>query len=368
MRQTSPPRPLGVLGNEGVMRSSTSGPMGDRDLLQVRDLCIDYRTGKRQFVPVVRDVSLTIRRGESLALVGESGCGKTTLALALLRLLPKLGVVRSGSVWFRKRNGQVIDLLGLRAEELRQFRWTEAAVVYQGAQNSLNPLSKIETQFLETARAHGSGDRSARGVRARASELLELVRLPPARVLGSYPYELSGGMRQRVLIALGLLLNPQLVILDEPTTALDILTQRAVVDVLRDLQQQLDFAMVIVSHDLALAAELADRVATMYAGRVIELGGVRDTFYEPKHPYTIGLIKAVVPMSGDLPGLMSIPGSPPSFGHLPTGCSFHPRCFYAEEICKSEDPPLIPVSLSHSSACLFAEDMSLEREPEALGD
>jgi peptide/nickel transport system ATP-binding protein len=279
----------------------------------------------------------------------------------MLRLLPKLGMVTGGSLRFRSGDGPPIDLLALRGEELRKFRWTSAAAVYQGAQSSLNPLTKIRTQFLETARAHGRV--SAREVDARAEELLRLVQLDPARVLSSYPHELSGGMRQRVLIALALLLDPQLIVLDEPTTALDILTQRAIVDVLRKVQRELGFAMVFVTHDLALAAELADRVATMYGGRIVELADVRETFYRPRHPYTIGLIKAVVPVTGGLPGIESIPGSPPGFGQLPSGCAFHPRCGYAQEQCRTEEPAVQQIGSQHSVACCRAGELELGREP-----
>jgi peptide/nickel transport system ATP-binding protein len=335
--------------------------MNDQPLLEIRDLCIGYRSGRKSSVPVVRDIHLDIYPNESLALVGESGCGKTTLALAMLRLLPKLGMVTGGSIRFRSDDGPAIDLLALKGEELRKFRWTNASAVYQGAQSSLNPLTKIRTQFLETARAHKKT--SARDVDARAEELLRLVQLDPVRVLSSYPHELSGGMRQRVLIALALLLDPQLVILDEPTTALDILTQRKIVDVLRRVQRELKFAMVFVTHDLALAAELADRVATMYGGRIVELADVRETFYRPRHPYTMGLIKAVVPVSGGLPAIESIPGSPPGFGQLPVGCAFHPRCDYAQQECRAEEPAVQEIGREHSVACCRAHDLELTREP-----
>jgi peptide/nickel transport system ATP-binding protein len=331
-------------------------------LVEIRGLAVDYRIGKKKTVSVVKDIDLDLYAGESLALVGESGCGKTTLALAMLRLLPKLGQIREGTIRFRRRGGDMINVLELRPEELRQFRWTESAVVYQGAMNSLNPLMRVGAQFAETVRAHRK-DMSAEQIEARASELLELVQLEPARVLRAYPHELSGGMRQRVLIALGLVLDPQLVVLDEPTTALDILTQRAVVDVLRRLQDELHFTMVFVTHDLALAAELADRVATMYGGRIVELGGVEDTFYGPKHPYTIGLIKAVPPVSGEPFAVASVKGSPPAFGELPAGCAFHPRCPFAQDRCSTEEPALEPLDHHHSAACFYADEMSLERKP-----
>lgn len=336
--------------------------LSDVPLVEIRDLSVDYRTSKKSTVSVVKNIDLDLYPGESLALVGESGCGKTTLALAMLRLLPKLGVISKGSIRYRRRTGDTIDVLALRKDELREFRWSESAVVYQGAMNSLNPLLRVRAQFADTIRAHRK-DMSNQQIDARASELLELVRLEPARVLPSYPHELSGGMRQRVLLALALVLDPQLVVLDEPTTALDILTQRTVVEVLRGLQDELHFTMVFVTHDLPLAAELADRVATMYGGRIVELADVEDTFYQPRHPYTIGLIKAVPPVTGDALAVASVAGSPPAFGELPSGCSFHPRCPYAQEQCHTEEPPLRTIDIRHDAACFFAEEMSLQRKP-----
>jgi peptide/nickel transport system ATP-binding protein len=188
-----------------------------------------------------------------------------------------------------------------------------------------------------------------------------MVQLEPRRVLHAFPHELSGGMRQRVLIAMSLLLDPQVLILDEPTTALDILTQRAIIDVLRSVRAELHFAMLFISHDLSLAAELADRVATMYAGRVVELGDVRELFYDPKHPYTLGLINAVPPVAGDLYEISSIAGAPPSLLNLPSGCSFHPRCAYARERCITDLPPLYSVAPGHASACHFWSEVQLSR-------
>jgi peptide/nickel transport system ATP-binding protein len=189
-------------------------------------------------------------------------------------------------------------------------------------------------------------------------------------VLDSYPHELSGGMRQRVLIAMSLLLDPEVLILDEPTTALDILTQRSVVDVLHEVRERLGFSMIFISHDLSLAAELADRVATMYAGRIVETGGVRDIFYRPRHPYSLGLIKAVPPIVGELPDLESIPGGPPSLADLPSGCSFHPRCKFADEQCEQVDPGLLPVTgqpgAGHEVACLHSDQVHLDRSVPAV--
>jgi peptide/nickel transport system ATP-binding protein len=270
-------------------------------VLSVRDLVVEYRTGQRPSDPVHRavdGVSFDLYPGESIALIGESGCGKTTLGLALLRLLPRLGRIASGSITYRKRDGSTVDVLALNESRLRQFRWSEAAMVFQGAMNSFNPVLRIWDQMLDTIRAH---DRSMSKKEAweRSAEVLREVELEPERVLKSYPHELSGGMRQRVLIAMSMLLRPQMLILDEPTTALDILTQRAIVDLIHDLHDRLDFAMIFVSHDLAVAAELATRVATMYDGKIVEMGDVRDIFYRPQHEYTRSLINAVPTVTED---------------------------------------------------------------------
>ena len=331
-------------------------------LLAIRDFVVEYKTGSGGVVRAVRGVDLDLYPGEAIALVGESGCGKTTLGLGLLRLLPTLGQA-SGSVVFRRQDGTKIDVLKLGGRDLRKFRWNDAAMVFQGAQSAFNPVLKIGSQMADTMKAHGNA--GGKAIQERSSELLRLVRLEPKRVLDSYPHELSGGMRQRVLIAMSLLLDPQVLVLDEPTTALDILTQRSVVDVLHEIRDRLGFAMIFISHDLALAAELADRVATMYAGRLIETGGVRDIFYQPRHPYSVGLIKAMPPVVGDLPDLESIPGGPPSLANLPSGCAFRPRCKFSTDECATIDPPLVPVTdvagKDHDVACIHWEDVHLER-------
>jgi peptide/nickel transport system ATP-binding protein len=328
-------------------------------ILSVRDLVVEYQTGAGP-VRAVREVSFDLYPNESLAVVGESGCGKTTLALALLRLLPKLGSTPAGQVRYRRRDGQVVDLLQLDQEELRRFRWSEAAMVFQGSMNSLNPLLRVRDQMRDTIRAHRR--MSGEQIRGRSEDALRKVQLDPQRVLPAYPHELSGGMKQRVLIAMSLLLDPQILVLDEPTTALDILTQRAVVNVLHDLRERLGFAMIFVTHDLPLAAELADRVATMYAGRIIELGGVRNIFYQPRHPYTVGLLHAVPPVVGDLPELESIPGGPPSLLHLPGGCPFRPRCGYGQPHCAESEPELEPVGAGHTAACYNTDQVTFERK------
>jgi peptide/nickel transport system ATP-binding protein len=327
-------------------------------VLSIRDVSIEYQT-RAGAVRAVSTASFELAAGESLALIGESGSGKTTLGLGLLRLLPKSSRT-CGEVRYTRRDGQSVDILQLSAEEMRRFRWQECAMVFQAAQNALNPVARVWDHMLDTARAHRSISRDE--VRERSWRLLSMVQLDPERVLNAFPHELSGGMRQRVLIAMSLLLDPQVLILDEPTTALDILTQRAIIDVLRSLRSQLRFAMIFISHDLSLAAELADRVATMYAGKIVELGSVRDIFYDPKHPYTLGLINAVPPVAGELREISSIPGSPPSLLDLPSGCSFHPRCAYARDRCTAEVPPLYSVTDDHVSACHYYDEVHLERK------
>jgi peptide/nickel transport system ATP-binding protein len=324
--------------------------------LTIRDLWVEYEV-ERGIVKAVRGVSFDLRQGESLALIGESGCGKTTLGLALVQLLVKAARIRKGDVIYRK-DGEEIHVFELNDNEIRKFRWQECAMVFQSALNALNPVLRIRDQFYDTFKAHGYRV-SKSEARKRATQLLKDVQLDPDRVIDAYPHELSGGMRQRVLLAMSLLLDPQVIILDEPTTALDILTQRTIIDLLRRLQKKVDFSMMFISHDLSTAAELADRVATMYAGNIVELGSVYDTFYESAHPYTLGLIQAVPTVTGDFEDLSSIPGAPPDLINPPEGCKFHPRCPYATERCREEEPERVPVegNPDHTAACFYWEDV-----------
>jgi peptide/nickel transport system ATP-binding protein len=316
-------------------------------ILSVQDLEVEYRA-RRGLVKAVNRVSFDLRRGESITLVGESGCGKTTLGLSLVRLLPKQATIREGQILYR-RGETSVDVVELAPEKLRQFRWAECAMVFQGAQNAFNPVLRIWDQIWDTIKAHGGMDKAT--ARQRALELLRMVQLEPQRVIDAYPHELSGGMRQRVLIAMSLLLNPQVLILDEPTTALDVLTQRTVIEVLRRLKEELGFAMIFITHDLAVAAELADRVATMYAGRIIEIGPVNDIFYHASHPYSVGLIRAVPTVTGAFTDLASIEGSPPDLINPPSGCKFHPRCLYATQRSREEEPALARIGANHYVAC-----------------
>jgi peptide/nickel transport system ATP-binding protein len=325
-------------------------------ILSVRDLSIAYQARRGQ-VQAVRNISFDVERGEALALIGESGSGKTTIGLGLMHLLPTTAKMTGGSIMYRRYEnglpGSKIEVLNLKGGNLRQFRWHECAMVFQSALNALNPVLRISEHFVDTAKAHGylAGYQETSALREHSLHLLSLVRLDPQRVWHSFPHELSGGMRQRVLIALALLLEPQLLILDEPTTALDILTQRNIIDVLKELRRQFGFSMLFISHDLALAAELADRVATVYAGEIIEIGDVRTIFRNPRHPYTIGLIRAVPTLTSDRSALVSVPGSPPDLIQLPTGCKFHPRCPLVDERSRREEPILTEIAPGHRVAC-----------------
>ncbi len=335
------------------MRSKQQGAPAQRleadQVLSVRGLSIAYVT-RRGPVQAVRNVSFDLRRGETLAIIGESGSGKTTLAVSLIRLSPRTARVTAGHILYRK-DDDTVDITSLSTEELREFRWSECAMVFQAALNSFNPVISIWEQFLDTARAHGM--KHTKDVHARSAELLRLVNLDPERVLRAYPHELSGGMRQRVLIAMSLLLEPAVVILDEPTTALDILTQRSIIDLLRRLREKLGFSMIFISHDLSLAAELADRVLTMYAGTVVERASVKDLFYRPRHPYSMGLLRAVPRVSGALGSVVSIAGSPPDLINLPQGCTYNPRCPFVIDECKVREPDLLAVDMpQHDARCI----------------
>ncbi len=330
--------------------------------LTLRNVSIVYRTRKGE-VQAVRDVSLDLHAGESIALIGESGSGKTTLGLGIVRLLVKSAEVTAGEITYR-RDGKEIGVLALNKNALREFRWKECSMVFQSALNAFNPVIRIWDQMRDTAQSHGWKDKKA--IRQRSLELLRFVQLDADRVIDAYPHELSGGMRQRVLIALSLLLDPQVLILDEPTTALDILTQRTIIDLLRKLKDEQHFTMIFISHDLAIAAELADRIATMYAGRIVELGSSDDIFYRPRHPYTLGLIRAVPKVVGDFQELFSIPGSPPDLIDLPSGCKFHPRCPYATDRCREEEPDLETVGPDHMAACWHWQDVEKELQTKPL--
>ncbi len=334
-------------------------PNLDDVILKVDDLSVAYHT-RRGSVLAVNNISLELRKGDSLALIGESGSGKTTLGLALVRMLAKSAEITSGKLIYQ-RQGNMLDILDMDKRELKAFRWQDCAMVFQGSQNAWNPVLRISEQFADTARAHGQNDK--KWVEQRTLELFKLVRLDPKRVYDSYPHELSGGMKQRTLLALGALLDPQIMILDEPTTALDILTQRTVIEVLNEMQDRLNFSIIFISHDLGIAAELANRVATMYAGEMVELGTVDHIFYQPLHPYTLGLLQSIPRLSNPYQDeLKSIPGEPPNMIDPPSGCKFHPRCAFATDKCKQEVPPKVEYEPGHLAACWHTDKVIEARQ------
>lgn len=313
-------------------------------IYSVKSLTVEYIM-RNISVKAVNNVSINIRNGEALGIVGESGSGKTTLALSLLNLVPPPGKITSGKIIFDGK----IDVLSLKGEELRKFRWKQVSMVFQGALNSFNPVLRIGDQMLETIMAHENV--SKQEALERISKLLKLVRLEPNRTMKAFPHELSGGMKQRAMIATSLLLNPRMLILDEPTTALDVISQKYILNILSDLKKKLEITMILLTHDLAICTELVDRIAVMYAGKIVEIAKMEDLFLKPKHPYTMGLMKAVPSVVGDVRELKPIPGSPPDMFNLPSGCAFHPRCPYATERCKKEEPYLEEASEDHFVAC-----------------
>jgi oligopeptide/dipeptide ABC transporter ATP-binding protein len=313
-------------------------------LLEVRNLRVEY-AGNRNTVHAVNGVSLSLDQGQTLGLVGETGCGKSTVARALIGLLPPPGRVVAGEVILGG-----VDLLAADQRALRGIRGREVAMIFQDPLTALNPLLTIGFQIGEALRGAGLGKRARR---LRTRELLQLVGLPDAATrMDSYPHELSGGMRQRVMIAMAISCSPRLLIADEPTTALDVTVQAQVLDLLSELQDELGMALLLVSHDLGIMAQVADRVHVMYAGYTVESGSVEDVLLAPGHPYTEGLIGSIAQIDEPRPPrLRGIPGSAPTLFSEATGCPFRPRCPYAVELCAEANPPLMPLGRAHDSAC-----------------
>jgi len=316
--------------------------MAEDSLIEVRDLTVGFGP-----VLAVENVSLSIGQGNVYSLVGESGCGKSTLAYSLLGLVPPPGRIVSGEVRFR---GQ--DLARMSYKELRRMRAQHIAVVFQAAMSAFNPVITIGAQVEHILEAHPEVYPSRQEGRKHFEELLQLVRLRPEQVWQTFESRLSGGMKQRVAIAIALLLKPEVLVLDEPTTALDVLSQRLVIDIIRDLHETLDTTVVFVTHDLAVVAELAQRVAVMYAGRLVESGTVEEIFFdERRHPYVKALISAMPSVTADPASLRSIPGQVPDLSDLPPGCRFAPRCGLAQPICSETEPELKVGASGHAVSC-----------------
>ncbi len=313
-------------------------------LLQIRGLSAGLQ-GRRSVTQVVSEVDLDVQAGEILGVVGESGCGKSTLAAAIMRLLAPPQVLQSGAMILRLPDGKSFDLLELSDRDLRHLRWRHFSYIPQGSMNSLNPVLRVGRQMMDTLIQHGlSSDEAV----ARSIEALELVNLEP-RLLESYPHELSGGMRQRVIIAAAVSLQPALIVADELTTALDVVTQRQILQELASIRDELGATIILITHDMGVVAQIADRVAVMYAGKIAELGAVNDIFEAPRHPYSQGLIGSIPRESGQR--VEGLPGEAPSPWNYPSGCRFHPRCPKVFAPCGEQAPLLLAQDSERWTAC-----------------
>jgi len=318
-------------------------------LLEISDLTVGYGWDAATALQAVRDVSLTVEAGEVLGIAGESGCGKSTLAMAATGLLEPPGRVLSGSIKY-----QGAELGALPAEEVRALRLKEISIVFQASMNALNPVMRIRAQFDDAMDAHGVAAQDER--RRLAEEAFDLVKVP-RRFLDAYPHQLSGGMRQRALIALAIVLRPKLLVLDEPTTAVDVVVQRSITQSLNQLRDELGFAIVFITHDLSLLIEIADRVAIMYAGSIVEQASARELYRQPGHPYTRALMSAFPPVGGERRRLEGLAGSPPDLRELPPGCPFAPRCPEVMDECRTLAPPLVQQNRAHGVVCHLAKEV-----------
>ena len=306
--------------------------MTTEPVLVVDDLRMHYMT-RAGVVRAVDGVSFSVERGQSLGLVGESGCGKSSIAMTLLKLLPDNAELVSGSI---SLNG--VDLVSLSEEEMREHRWDRISMVFQAAMNSLDPVYRVGDQIIEALEAHSA--MSHKEGMERVRELFDLVSLDTSFIM-RYPHEYSGGMRQRAIIAMALACEPDLIVADEPTTALDVIVQDRILREMKDIQRSLDMSMIYISHDMAVIAEVCDTVAVMYAGKLVESGPTTEVYARPIHPYTRALMSAFPSVRGDKHDLTTLPGEPPNLLDPPAGCSFNPRCQYATDECRTSTPPIV---------------------------
>jgi len=314
-----------------------------KNVLEVRNLKMYYFTSKG-VVKAVDNISFDLKKGEVLGLAGESGCGKSSLGFTLLGMPTPPGKIVDGSI---KIDGR--EIVGLPEDVLRkEIRWQKISMIFQGAMNALNPVYTVGYQMIEPLIYHkGMTQEEALD---RAQKYLELVGLDP-EIVYRYPHELSGGMKQRVVIAMALLMEPSVVIADEPTTALDVIVQAQIINLMKRLKKELNLSMIFITHDLSILAEISDKVAIMYAGKIVEIGDSEKIYYEPAHPYTQKLLAAIPRLHEDVEKLEFIPGQPPNLINPPKGCRFHPRCPYAMDICKEQEPELKEIDKDHYAAC-----------------
>ena len=315
----------------------TTGPV-----LQVKDLTMHYQT-RQGTVKAVDGISFELARGEVLGLVGESGCGKTSIAVTLMKLLPDNALIIKGQVLL---DGQ--DLMTMDDTTLRKYRWRRISMIFQAAMNSLNPVHRVGDQIIEAIEAHDMAA-TTKEARETVDRLFRLVGLDPG-LTDRYPHEFSGGMRQRAVIAMALACQPDVIIADEPTTALDVIVQDRILRQIKEIQTDLNMSMLYITHDIAVVAEITDRIGVMYAGKLVELGSTADVFERPIHPYTKALLSVFPSIRGEKRPLATLGGEPPNLVDPPTGCRFHPRCPYATAICQQEEPPIV-VRDGHWAAC-----------------
>ena len=317
-------------------------------LLRVESLKINFGLNdSHESVKAVDDVSFSLDEDEYLGIVGESGCGKSTVIKSILKILPPNGKIISGSIFYKDK-----DIVPLSLSEMRKIRWKEISMVSQDAMNALNPVRRVGDQIIEAIRTHENVKKSE--AIGRVEQLFDLVGIEKKR-LQDYPHQFSGGMRQRTMIAMALALNPSIIIADEPTTALDVIVQNAILQQISELRKKFKKSMIIITHDVSVVVENCGRVAVMYAGKFVEYGNTKRIFTQPCHPYTIGLKNAFPEIKGPTKDLISIPGELPSLIRPPKGCRFFNRCPFGEEVCTKESPPLIQVGPDHFSACYFSE-------------
>lgn len=314
-------------------------------LLEVEHLIVDYKT-RKGIVRAVNDVSFSMKKGEILGLVGESGCGKSTLGVTLIRLIPYPGIVTSGSIKLEEKN-----ILRLSEKAMRSFRGGKIAFVFQDPMTSLNPVKKIGDHFIEFLRFHEHG-LSKKAAIERTKDILKELGIQSERI-NDYPHQFSGGMRQRIMIGLAIALNPSLVIADEPTTALDVIVQDKILDVLKDLSRAHDMALILITHDLSIVLERCDNIFVMYAGHQVEYGKSESIYRSPKHPYTQKLLRSIPNIELADQKLDAIPGSPPDLLNPPKGCPFWPRCSFVMEICKAKIPPITSLENGHLVKCFL---------------